>query len=235
MKQVVSPIFINSLKDLSFAERHLEPESMEETVEEYAAMDFRSTNNAFVEFISPLIPSGARVADMGCGPGDITILLAQKRPDLKIIGVDLAPSMLDFAASSARELGAGCVEWKLGNITKSVFAAGELDFVYSHTTLHHLPDLRPFFIEMTRALKPRGGFALRDLRRPATSEIALQWIKEAAGESLSQRQFELFFYSLRAGLTLEEIQTLAGELKVDGVLEATRNPDRYWLFYRPIR
>lgn len=235
MTDVVSPSFLDSLKTLSFRERHLEPESMEETAEDYAGMDFRSTNTVFVDFISPLIPAGARVADMGCGPGDIAMLLAQKRPDLTIVGVDLAPSMLELAESSAREQGVDNVELRIGDITKSVFADGELDFLYSHTSLHHLPDLKPFFIEMTRALAPGGGFALRDLRRPATPKIALQWIEEAAGDSLSQRQFELFFYSLRASLTLGEMQAIAEELKVEGVLEVTRSPERYWVFHRPAR
>lgn len=232
MTKIISTTFIDSLKDLSFTERHLEPESMEETAEDYDAMDFNETNAAFVDFMSPLIAVGAHVADMGCGPGDIAILLAQKRPDLTVYGVDLAPAMLKLAAQKAQQGDVRSIEWKVGDITKPLFKNRALDFVYSHTTLHHLPDLKPFLLEMSRALKPSGGFALRDLRRPATPQQALEWIKQASGDTLPQRHFELFFYSLRASLTFEEIQTLVREMQLPGTLEVTKNPDRYWVFHK---
>ncbi len=235
MKDLVSSEFKDSLKSLSFQERHLEPESMQETADEYASMDFSETNAAFVDFISPLIPQGARVADMGCGPGEITVLLAQKRPDLSLIGVDLADSMLRLGAKRAGEHGVANIEWRRDDITSDVFDEGELDFVYSHTTLHHVPDLKPFFTTKKRALKPSGGFALRDLRRPATPELAMEWIQRASGDTLTKRQYELFFYSLRASLTLEEMRALVREVQSDGTLEVFQNPDRYWILYRAAR
>ncbi len=49
--------------------------------------------------VSPLIPRGARVLDIGCGPGFPAWPLALARPDLQIVGLDSNSKMLDFLRS----------------------------------------------------------------------------------------------------------------------------------------
>lgn len=44
-----------------------------------------------------LMPPGAEVLELACGPGNVTRHLLQRRPDLKVLGTDMAPSMLDIA------------------------------------------------------------------------------------------------------------------------------------------
>lgn len=44
-----------------------------------------------------LLPQGAGVLELACGPGNVTRHLLQRRPDLKVLGTDLAPAMLDIA------------------------------------------------------------------------------------------------------------------------------------------
>ncbi|MCW7991827.1 trans-aconitate methyltransferase, partial [Streptomyces platensis subsp. clarensis] len=39
----------------------------------------------------------ARIADLGCGPGNVTALLADRWPDAHITGLDLSPEMLERA------------------------------------------------------------------------------------------------------------------------------------------
>ncbi len=232
----VTPEFKRSLTGLSFRRRYLEPPELNERVEDYRSMDFSATNRAFTESISPLIVYGDTVADMGCGPGDITMMLAEHRPDLRVYGVDFSPEMLAVASAEGAKRSLRNVSWKFGDITRDVFAPGSLGFVISHTMLHHVDDLRPFFFaQIQRALRPTGGFALRDLRRPSNAHIAQEWIRLATGDKLTMRQYELFFYSLRAGLTFEEIRMLVDEMQIHGTLEITSNPDRYWLFTRASR
>ncbi len=48
--------------------------------------------------------AGAKVLDLGCGSGRYSIEFA-RRGAAMVIGVDFAPSMVDFARSMARELG----------------------------------------------------------------------------------------------------------------------------------
>jgi cyclopropane fatty-acyl-phospholipid synthase-like methyltransferase len=41
--------------------------------------------------------SGAKILDVGCGPGNITKYLLAKRPDFEILGIDIAENMLELA------------------------------------------------------------------------------------------------------------------------------------------
>ena len=51
-----------------------------------------------------LIPEGARVLDLGCGPGFPSIPLAIMRPDLKITALDSTTKKIDFVQKSAEIL-----------------------------------------------------------------------------------------------------------------------------------
>ena len=51
-----------------------------------------------------LIPKGARVLDLGCGPGFPSIPLAIMRPDLKITALDSTTKKIDFVQKSAEIL-----------------------------------------------------------------------------------------------------------------------------------
>ena len=42
----------------------------------------------------------AKVLEIGCGPGNITKYLLNKRPDLHIHGIDLAPNMIELAGKN---------------------------------------------------------------------------------------------------------------------------------------
>lgn len=53
---------------------------------------------------SDLIPVGARVLDLGCGPGFPSIPLAIMRPDLKIVALDSTAKKIDFVQKSAELL-----------------------------------------------------------------------------------------------------------------------------------
>src|ERR1043165_1092851 len=43
------------------------------------------------------VKKDAGILELACGPGNITKYLLQKRPDLEILGTDLAPNMLELA------------------------------------------------------------------------------------------------------------------------------------------
>ena len=45
------------------------------------------------------VPERGRVLDLGCGPGNISRYLLDRRPDLELEGIDLAPAMIMEAAS----------------------------------------------------------------------------------------------------------------------------------------
>jgi SAM-dependent methyltransferase len=49
------------------------------------------------QFVKRIEPQGASVIDVACGPGNVSAYLAKIRPDLKLIGVDLAEGMVKQA------------------------------------------------------------------------------------------------------------------------------------------
>ncbi len=59
-------------------------------------MDLDLYNDTYDAFLSKL-PSKSDVLEIGCGPGNITRYLLQRRPDLQLMGIDVASSMIDLA------------------------------------------------------------------------------------------------------------------------------------------
>jgi len=48
-------------------------------------------------FCNSIKTQDAEVLELACGPGNITKYLLNKRPDLKLLGTDLAPNMIELA------------------------------------------------------------------------------------------------------------------------------------------
>jgi SAM-dependent methyltransferase len=54
-------------------------------------------DDSFREFCDMLRPGRARVLDVACGPGNVSRYLMTQRPDLDLLGIDLAPRMVGLA------------------------------------------------------------------------------------------------------------------------------------------
>ncbi|MDG4794473.1 class I SAM-dependent methyltransferase [Micromonospora sp. WMMD1082] len=99
-----------------------------------------------------------RVLDFGCGAGRLSQALAAHAGH--VVGVDIAPSMLDTARRLDRT--DGQIEFVLNDAPDlSRFPDGHFDLVYSALVLQHLP--RPavdrYLAEFLRVLRP-GGVAV---------------------------------------------------------------------------
>ncbi len=55
--------------------------------------------------ISPFVPAGARVIDVGCGAGFPSLPLAIARPDVTVLGVDSTAKKINYVNETARTLG----------------------------------------------------------------------------------------------------------------------------------
>ena len=60
-------------------------------------MDLTLYDDSYREFCELLRPGRARVLDAACGPGNVSRYLLARRPDLDLLGIDLAPRMVELA------------------------------------------------------------------------------------------------------------------------------------------
>ncbi|WP_020536808.1 class I SAM-dependent DNA methyltransferase [Lewinella cohaerens] len=51
----------------------------------------------FLDLFCSLIPASPCLLDLACGPGNVTRYVLNQHPNAKILGIDLAPRMLDLA------------------------------------------------------------------------------------------------------------------------------------------
>ncbi|MFN0216096.1 MAG: class I SAM-dependent methyltransferase [Saprospiraceae bacterium] len=54
-------------------------------------------HQSFDLFCDSIPNENAEILEIACGPGNITQYLLKKRPDFKILGIDLAPNMIELA------------------------------------------------------------------------------------------------------------------------------------------
>jgi 2-polyprenyl-3-methyl-5-hydroxy-6-metoxy-1,4-benzoquinol methylase len=66
-------------------------------------MDVSLYKDSFDLFCKNIVRNDADILEIACGPGNITRYLLNKRPGFKILGIDLAPSMLELARSNNPE------------------------------------------------------------------------------------------------------------------------------------
>jgi ubiquinone/menaquinone biosynthesis C-methylase UbiE len=211
--------------------RILEPEVMDTArdAEEYDAMDFVEANTRFAVDALALVEGrpDVEVLDIGTGTAQIPILMLDRRPGLRILGVDLAAEMLRVATHNIARAGYAeqCRVQRLD--AKALrLADRRYDLVMCNSTVHHIPDPSAIFREMARLVKPDGAVIVRDLVRPATMDDAWAIVKRvAAGEHMRQQQ--LFFDSLCAALTLDEVEDL---VRRSGLarMRVEKVSDRHW-------
>jgi len=81
-------------------------EKYKETIDTYdkAAKDYQDKfmdmdlyNDTYDKFCELIDKESPDILEIGSGPGNITRYLLYKRPDFKILGIDLAPNMIDLA------------------------------------------------------------------------------------------------------------------------------------------
>ena len=97
---------------------------------------------------------GAKVADIGCGHGWSTVLMAQAFPNSKFTGYDFHPSSVEHARTHAAEHGVDNARFEVG--TAKEFPSKDLDFVTFFDCLHDMGDPAGAAAHVRQALKPDG-------------------------------------------------------------------------------
>lgn len=126
---------------------------------------FRLLRRMIAARLAKYQPAGT-LADIGCGPGYLTTLIAQKYPQLHVIGIDLSAEMVHAGTSNASALGlAARVEFRKGDVSDLPMPNDSLDFAVSSLSLHHWSNPGHGVAEIYRVLEDGGQLLLFDLRR----------------------------------------------------------------------
>ena len=96
-----------------------------------------------------------RVADLGCGPGNSTALLAARWPHADISGIDSSPEMLAAARKSGVD-----AQWQKADVATWT-PTEPCDVVFSNATLQWVPDHRTLLPRLMACVAPGGIFAMQ--------------------------------------------------------------------------
>jgi 2-polyprenyl-3-methyl-5-hydroxy-6-metoxy-1,4-benzoquinol methylase len=156
------------------------------------------------------VRQNGHVAEIGCGTGAFLRELAAQRPDLRLVGVDLEPKMIDYAQTqnAAPNLRFECADGRcVGTATEAPF-----DLAISIDVLHHVDDLQAFIAGVAGSLRDGGRWIVMEpnvhhpvvflsqerMRRAGLGEDHFrprraERLFRAAGLRIAHRTYALFF------------------------------------------
>ncbi|HBC71815.1 MAG TPA: 8-amino-7-oxononanoate synthase, partial [Coxiellaceae bacterium] len=116
-----------------------------------------------------------KIADLGCGTGIITAKLAQDFPQSRVLGIDIAENMIEYARSCFTK------EKNLNFITADADSLPleneNLDIAFSNLMLQWSPNLKTTLTALWRALKPGGKLIFSTLGPGSLNELRNAWAK----------------------------------------------------------
>ncbi len=169
---------------------------------------------------------GLDVLDLGCGTGRHALRLA--RAGARVRGFDVSPGMLAVARQATHGLPVELIEHDLARPLPC--APASWDRVVCGLLVEHLTELRAFYLEIARVLRP-GGVALISTLHPAMAlrNVQARFTDPATGEVLPiegrpQAFGELILPALQSGLALDDLQEHSGD---DALAAAFPRAERY--------
>ncbi len=172
----------------------------------------------------PHLRAGLRVLDFGCGPGTISMGLAEAVAPGELHGIDMEESQVAMARAAATAGGHDNAFFRAGDVTDLPFDDDSFDVAHCHAVLMHVPDTRSVLAEVRRVLKPGGIVSSREMIGDATffepevgdlaeaMETFLNLLRANGGhpqmgKELKRVFLEAGFSDIRAGASFETYTT----------------------------
>jgi SAM-dependent methyltransferase len=114
----------------------------------------RAGRSEFARLLDRAIPGDARVVEVGCGTGQMSLFLATA--NRVVIGADLTRASLALGSAASRRFGVETVRFVETDLRRPGLKEGGFDVVYSSGVLHHTPDPRASFASLARLARPGG-------------------------------------------------------------------------------
>jgi ubiquinone/menaquinone biosynthesis C-methylase UbiE len=114
-------------------------------------------------YLLPLLEPGMRLLDVGCGPGTITMDLAQAVGATgRVTALERTSEALGLAREEGTRRGMTNVGFEVGDVTALELPDDAYDVVHAHQVLQHVDDPVRALGEMRRVCRPGGIVAARD-------------------------------------------------------------------------
>ncbi|MCP2032805.1 SAM-dependent methyltransferase [Okibacterium sp. HSC-33S16] len=124
-------------------------------------------------YLIPHLSSGMAVLDVGCGPGTITLDLAEIVAPGVVTGLERVEEPLTSARLTAAARGDHTTRFEQGDAMHLPYPDASFDVVHAHQVLQHLMDPVGALREMMRVCRPGGWIAARD-----ADYAAMTWYPE---------------------------------------------------------
>lgn len=125
-------------------------------------------------YLLPHLREGDKVLDVGCGPGTITLDLADSVGGGHVIGIEPVAEPLVIAAKNAADRGDSRTSFVQADVHDAPWPDETFDVVHAHQVLQHLTDPVGALREMMRLAAPGGIVAVRDV-----DYASMVWFPEA--------------------------------------------------------
>ena len=127
-------------------------------------------------------------ADLGCGPGHTTHLLADTLNPERTVGIDNSENFIAHARSTA----SGNVYFHLHDITTAPFPEAPFELIFSRLVLTHLQDPMAAIALWTDQLRPQGLLLIEEVERIDTDIAALVTYLDIQRAMLTHQNNELY-------------------------------------------
>jgi SAM-dependent methyltransferase len=109
--------------------------------------------------VLPKLQTGATVADVGCGHGWSTVLMAKAFPNSTFLGFDFHPSSIEQAQAHALEHGVSA-NTRFEVAAAKAYPGSDLDLVTCFDCLHDMGDPAGAAAHVRQSLKPDGTWMI---------------------------------------------------------------------------
>ncbi len=114
-------------------------------------------------FFLPYLKQGMSLLDCGCGPGTITIGIADAVAPGRVVGIDLYEPRLEQARALAAERGANNLSFQVASVYELPFEDDTFDAAFENEMLEHIDDPEKAAREIHRVVRTGGVFGARDM------------------------------------------------------------------------
>jgi len=194
--------------------------------EGYARLMRDSPNPLLPKLVDAVKPTaGDRVLDVGCGPGRLSLTLAELTGH--VTGIDLTPEMLAQAKAQQAERGIENVEWLQGDILPMPFENEKFTLVVTQATFHHFADPAAVLKEMIRVCATGGRIVVIDLTPDPLKVESFDAMEKLRDPSHVHAWPAADLRKLGAAAGLEELafHQYGTEMPIEAVLASSAVPD----------